>query len=517
MANVSYFPGFNDLQSWPGRLFEGQSTTSLGPKSDTSAVIKHGSGHPFQNFTITFAGTGFTYDGDTVTDGKISSVTIKNADGNVILKITNISSNADASLAADFSGIAGLILGMKNGDGDDIGPNGYAAWCQLLVGGDTVTGTNGDDRRQLVGLDAGNDTYNLLGGDDQAEGGIGNDKYNGGDGFDRLSFRETTFNNGDSAFRGIDVNMVTLKVKDCWGGTDTLVSIEEVMGSRFADVFLGASGEDQFGGLAGADEFDGGGNSNDKVVYYDDVWQGGRFGIVANLTAGTIRGGFGNIDTVKNIEWVLGTRFKDSFVGSANRDVFIGDAGVDSYDGKGNPADSGEGDRIQFNWTFSDRDQTGIKVDLSKASGQIIDDGYGNTETCKNIEGIIGSNQNDSIKGDGADNLFAGADGKDTMTGGNGNNEYVWWDINHFEDGDIITDFDAANDKLSFDKGSFDGMDVVRIENDLSPGSNLGTFLFDNATDTLFWDANGALAGERFAIVKLTGVSSLAVSNFELY
>ncbi len=514
MANVVYFPGFNDLPNWPGRLFEGQSTTSLGPKSQTSAAIKHGSGHPFQNYTIAFAGTGFTYDGDTVTGGKISSVTLKNEDGDVILKIENISGK---SLAADFSGVAGLILGMKNADGDDIGPQGYAAWCQLLVGGDTITGTNGDDRQQLVGLDRGNDIYNLLGGNDRAEGGIGNDKYNGGDGFDTLSFRETTYGNGDPAIRGIDVNMVTLKVKDCWGGTDTLVSIEEFVGSRFADVFLGSSGEDQFGGLAGADKFDGGGNANDKVVYYDDVWQGGRFGIVADLTAGTIRDGFGNTDTVKNIEWVLGTRFKDSFVGSANRDVFIGDTGVDSYDGKGNPANSGEGDRIQFNWTFSNQNQTGIKVDLSKASGQIIDDGYGNTETCKNIEGIIGSNQNDSIKGNGANNLFAGADGKDTMTGGDGKNEYVWWDINHFEDGDLITDFDDATGKLSFDKGNFDGMNAVRIENDLSPTSSLGTFLFDNATDILYWDTNGSGAGQRFAIVKLTGVSSLDLSNFELY
>jgi hypothetical protein len=514
MANVTYFPGFNDLPNWPGRLLEGQSSTSLGPKSQTSAVIKHGNGHPFQNYTITFAGIGFTYDGDTVTGGKVASVVIRNASGDIILQIEDI---AGKTIAADFSGVAGNILGSKDGNGDSIGPNGYAAWCQLLVAGDTVTGTTGDDHQRLVGLDSGNDTYNLLGGDDRAEGGIGNDKYNGGDGFDTLSFKETTFNNGDSAFRGVNVNMVTLKVKDCWGGTDTLVSIEEVVGSRFADTFLGSAGEDQFSGLRGVDTFDGGANTNDKVVYYDDVWQGGKFGIIADLTAGTIRDGFGNTDTVKNVEWVLGTRFNDKFAGSGNRDVFIGDDGVDRYDGKGNPADSGEGDRIQFNWTFSDKNQTGIKVDLSRASGQIIDDGYGNTETAQNVEGIIGSHQNDSIKGDDANNLFAGADGKDTMTGGDGKNEYVWWDINHFEDGDAITDFDADLDKLSFDKGNFDGMDAIRIENDLSPGSNLGTFLFDNVADILYWDANGADAGQRFAIVKLSGVSALDTSNFELY
>jgi Ca2+-binding RTX toxin-like protein len=513
MATVTYGAGFNNLSSWPGRLFQSEGTSSLTTKTATSAVITHGAGHPFDGFSITVAGTGLAYSGNTVIDGTVQSVIVKNLSGQVILSISNIGA---ATLAADFSLLASYMFGRTDAEGSLIGPDGKQVWSYLLSGGDTINGTNGNDR-QLVGLDSGNDTYNLKSGDDRVAGGIGNDTYNGGNGFDTLTFAETAFDEGRAAFRGLNVNMSTKTVLDCWGGTDRFSSIERIDGSMFADRFLGAAGDDEFAGMAGRDTIDGAGGTEDKVNYSDDVWYGGQFGINANLSTGIIRDGFGNRDTVTRMEWVVGTRFNDKFTGSAKRDVFIGDFGVDSYDGKGNPADSGEGDRIHFNWTFTDQAQGGIDVDLSLATGQIINDGYGNTENAINIEGIIGSNQNDVIKGGGGNNIFAGADGQDTMTGRLGANEYVWWDINHFGDGDIITDFVAAKDKLSFDKSNFQGMDVVRIENDLSPATNLGTFLFDTVTDTLYWDANGSGAGQRFAIVELTGVASLSASNFELF
>jgi serralysin len=513
MATVSLTTLFGNIDKWSGTMFEANASTVFVTKTANSAVIRYGSGHDFENYTVTFTGRGFTYAGDTVTGGVLTSAIVKNESGQTVVSISAISSS---TVASDFASLMAQVMGTVFPDGNT-NRDGKAAWSQLLSGNDRIIGATGEDR-QMTGSDLGNDVYEMRGGDDFFAGGAGNDIYRGGNGYDTLNYTETTFNEGNFAFRGANVNLVTNKALDPWGGTDTLNSVEEVRGSRFADVFLGNAADNEFRGMAGADRIDGGGSRDDKIKYGDDHFFGGNRGIKANLTTGKIVDGFGQTDTVKNVEWVLGTRYDDSFIGSAGRDVFIGDAGVDTYDGRGNNlADSGESDRIQFNWTFSDQNQTGIVVDLSLASGQIVNDGYGNTENTVNVEGIIGSNQDDIISGNARNNLFAGADGRDEMSGGSGRDEFVWWDINHFNDGDRITDFLANQDKLSFDQSSFGGMNRVRIENDLNPNTAQGTFLFDNASDILYWDANGSGAGQRYAIVELPNVNSLSFSNFELY
>ena len=68
-------------------------------------------------------------------------------------------------------------------------------------------------------------------------GGIGNDTYNGGDGFDTLSFERTQWSEGQAATQGINVNLVSNTVIDVFGDTDTLNSIEMVVGSIYRDYF----------------------------------------------------------------------------------------------------------------------------------------------------------------------------------------------------------------------------------------------------------------------------------------
>lgn len=187
MATVTYSAGFNDLNNWPGRLLEGDDNTTLTNKTATSARITHGAGHDFAGFSITLAGSGFEYDGSTIVDGTLSSVTIKNDSGDIILKITRIS---DTSIASEVAGIAARILGFTDGDGN-VNRQGFAAWSQLLSSNDKVIGTDGDDR-SLVGYDTGKDSYQMGGGNDYISGGAGSDTYDGGDGWDTLSFAETT-------------------------------------------------------------------------------------------------------------------------------------------------------------------------------------------------------------------------------------------------------------------------------------------------------------------------------------
>lgn len=230
---------------------------------------------------------------------------------------------------------------------------------------------------------------------------------------------------------------------------------------------------------------------------------------------GSIRDGFGNLDTVIDIENIQGTQFGDSFVGSRADNVFSGAEGKDTYNG-------GAGfDRVKFDDWFKDDEPTGITVNLTLASGQIINDGFGNTETARNIEFIDGTDRNDRIRMNGAENAINGREGTDTLTGGGGSDTFFFIDQGELGDGDRITDFTAsgsASDHLAFDIDNFDGMtSTVRLVNGNAATTNQGTFLFRAFNDTLYWDRDGTGAAAAQVVAILTNVAALSTDDVELY
>lgn len=108
-------------------------------------------------------------------------------------------------------------------------------------GADTVDGGDGHDR--LYGED-GDDI--LLGGagNDSLDGGAGNDALNGGIGIDWALF------SGGAAVV-VDLTSGTATGE----GSDTLQSIENVLGSSFNDVIRGSAGANTMYGGDGADRF----------------------------------------------------------------------------------------------------------------------------------------------------------------------------------------------------------------------------------------------------------------------
>jgi Ca2+-binding RTX toxin-like protein len=147
----------------------------------------------------------------------------------------------------------------------------------------------------------------------------------------------------------------------------------------------------------------------------------------------------------------------------------------------------------------------------------VLNDGFGNIETCVDIENISATRFNDIIRGNAGGNYIEGTDGLDTMSGGGGSDGFGWYDLAHFNDGDVITDFSAADDVLSFDRAAFPNMNAVLIENDLVASTTGGTFLFNPATGILYYDSNGSTAGGVFTVVRLPGVTALTANNFDLY
>ena len=100
---------------------------------------------------------------------------------------------------------------------------------------------------------------------------------------------------------------------------------------------IGSSRDDQFSGLKG-DDFINGKGGFDLADYSKDANPNyphpGKHGITADLTKGTVIDGYGDTDTVKQIEGVRGTSRKDTFIGDKHDNYFQGMEGKDSYDGK---------------------------------------------------------------------------------------------------------------------------------------------------------------------------------------
>lgn len=534
MATISLTPLYSNLNSWPGTLLEAPDGATIVTRSATSFVYRlPATAGEFSNFRVQVTGTGFAYDAGVPIGGRMTQVRILNALGQTVLTFDNLGNNV---LANDFSQFYTSVFGTRGNDGEGVNPNLMAAWSHLMAGNDTITGTNGNDYRSLVGFDAGNDVYNMRGGDDYVEGGLGNDTINGGDGYDILSYAETNYGLGPVMVRGVTVNAQTRVVLDPWGGRDVVSSIEEFRGSRLNDTFIGNNTErDRFMGGRGRDTMDGGANSftatgeldpdrRDEVRYDRDANLGGRRGIVVDLETsfangsirGTIRDGFGNIDTVIDIERVIGTRFNDVFVGSRTNNVFAGGEGVDRYNGEAGF------DTVNFGRYFGNAGPAvGIQVDLTRATGQIVNDGFGNTETATGIEAIWGTDRADSVRGGAANNEFYMALGRDTMSGGGGSDTFVWESRAEFGQGDVVTDFTAtgtAADRLAFWTPGITGMDTTpRLVNGTAATSAQATFIFNAANDTLYWDPDGTGAAAALAVVRLTNVASLSAANFDLW
>jgi Ca2+-binding RTX toxin-like protein len=133
-------------------------------------------------------------------------------------------------------------------------------------GNDYLNGGTGNDT--LTG-DANNDTLNGFDGNDSLSGGANNDVLIGGAGTDALDggIGADTANYSEST-GGVKVSLAAAGAQSVGGGqgSDTLVSIENLTGSAFADTLTGNTGNNVIAGGAGKDTIVGG-DGADIFVY----------------------------------------------------------------------------------------------------------------------------------------------------------------------------------------------------------------------------------------------------------
>ncbi|NJB67268.1 Ca2+-binding RTX toxin-like protein [Desulfobaculum xiamenense] len=286
-------------------------------------------------------------------------------------------------------------------------------------GDDTLKGEEGDD---YLDGGAGSDILHGDEGDDSLDGGAGSDFLCGGRIVDNggetlLSDDGTDVVMYTDASQGVNVDLQagTATTGD---DTDTLLGIDGAVGSRFDDTFT--AGEDAvtyvFEGGLGNDVYDGTA-AEDVMVTYRHSEVGVQVDLSSNDGLATRdldgNGTVDETDTLWGVSNIEGSEFDDTLIGGENPDGewFDGRGGADLIDGK-----SGY-DAVSYASSVG-----AVFVNLDAG----LDGEYGlayaaeGTDTLKNIEGVYGTDYNDTFRGDDRDNTFRGGIGDDYIDGGEG-------------------------------------------------------------------------------------------------
>jgi serralysin len=444
-----------------------------------------------------------------------------------------------------------------------------------LIGGagaDTLRGGLGAD--SLVG-GADNDTYYVDGLDTVQEAvGGGKDVIHASASFTLTAGLEI------EEFRGLGGGLQLVgneRGNEIYGGSgnDTLIGAaggDALVGNGGADLLIGGADNDTYyvDGLDTVQEAVGGGR--DVVFASANFTLGagqeiellralaGAVGLrltgneLANTIQGdagadTLSGGGGN-DTLpgrSGNDTLSGDEGDDSLSGGNGDDTLSGDAGADTLDG-GVGADSLSGgagndtyyvdglDTVQ-EAVGGGRDVIYASASFTLTAGLEIEEFRGlggGLQLVGNERGneIYGGSGNDTLNGatgtdvlvgnGGADLLIGGA-GIDTAYGGSGQDTFVLSYL--FADRDVIKDFVGSTDFLQVSVSSFGGGLIVgslAADQFLANATGLAgdaddRFIYNTSSGILFYDVDGADAGEFVQIATLSGVPTLAASDFILF
>ncbi|WP_371153237.1 beta strand repeat-containing protein [Jannaschia sp. 2305UL9-9] len=417
--------------------------------------------------------------------------------------IYNGGDGTDVVTYASFS--QGVMINLEN-DTDPQESPGVAA-NHTLTGIENVIGSTGNDTLSGTGSSnvlnglQGNDLFVATGGADTYDGGLGNDTVD------------------YSAFSGAIT--VDLGIQAQGGGgaasNDTLIEIENVIGTRGDDTITGNAMDNELDGDRGNDSLDGG-EGNDTLVASSgaNIYVGGggidvvdysafTGGVTVDLSTVAQSGsGAASNDELSGIENVIGSAGADRLEGDGGdnlldgfngNDTLIATGGADTYVG-------GNGIDIVDYSVFSGA----ITVDLNlTAQGG---GGAASNDTLVEIEGVVGTSGDDTITGDALGNVIDGGGGNDNLDGRGGDDTIIASTGADTYDGDAgvdIVDYSAFSGAITVDLniaaqgggGAASNDVLIDIEgvvgtsgNDMLTGDgNANSFDGDGGDDTI--DAGG--------------------------
>jgi Ca2+-binding RTX toxin-like protein len=294
----------------------------------------------------------------------------------------------------------------------------------------TMTGAANGDIRGNAGdnVVTGNDGNNKVDGYSGVNtliGGLGNDTLYGASGTDTASYVYVTTG-------GVTANLTAGTANAGVNDSDTLTSIEHLLGSNFNDTLTGGTTANRLDGGKGNDIIDGqagndtliGGEGDDKMTggAGADRLDGGEgsdwadyalsaAAVTVNLAENTATGGDAAGDRFTSVENIRGSAFADTLTGDSGNNTLNGYGGADALNG---------GDGLDLASYADSTAAVIVNLATKTASG-----GHAAGDVLNSIEGIIGSSLADTLTGDDGANRLDGGGGADTLAGGKGDDIYV--------------------------------------------------------------------------------------------
>lgn len=413
----------------------------------------------------------------------------------------------------------------------------------------------------------GNDTIVGNSANNRLTGGLGNDILSGGTGIDAAAYT--------TAGAGVTVDLNLTGYQNTIGaGSDRLIAIENLLGSRFADSLTGNAAANQLYGYGGNDMLAGGGG-NDTLDggLGDDTLVGGSGvdtalysaasgGVVVNLATGaaqnTVNAG---IDTLTSIENVTGSTFADRLLGSGAANRLLGGAGNDTLRGGGgndtliggtgnDVIEGGPGDDVMDGGDGVDIANyvpatAGVTVNLGLTTVQNTV-GAGN-DRLLNFERLYGSNFHDTLTGGAAGELITGRLGNDVINGGGGadkiygnegndtlsggaGNDWLYGgagqDLFRFDSAlaanvDMMADFSSADDTVQLSQAVFSAIGAGTLA---ASAFQIGTaandaqdrIIHDPATGRIYYDSDGNGAASKILFARVLPGVTMTSSDFQI-
>ena len=252
--------------------------------------------------------------GDTLTiHGHAGFTAVQNINGQTILYL-GVNSAIVLNVAYPASSLVGPFPGITFVPGTLVAPEVPAerGAIQGGIGNDSLVGGRGNDLIEgLQGSDTlvgngGNDTLRGQAGNDWLLGGAGADALDGGTGIDTASYANAT--------GSVVISLAGGPNSGGFGVGDTIVNVENLVGSNFTDRLTGDAGANRIVGGGGNDTLIGGGGGDQLVGGVGQDSLIGGLGADRFIWGGLAESAVAMPDVVADFSWAQGDKFDLSLI-----------------------------------------------------------------------------------------------------------------------------------------------------------------------------------------------------------